>query len=187
MNYSFKSIVPLIITGLVSFAGGVAIKSNKTVNAPNSISQTSNNINNAMMEESEIKRLSGIYAKYSNTIKDPNLTKYVTMNPLIFDFISEYIKNSGANVTGIRFVMIRYDEKYADPKIIKPGQTAIKGKTFPEQNSFAIIPVIDGKEDYNAWSPTNLSKKGMLKTYKTLFSGFNHGDICPSDCYGETK
>ncbi|MEM4889908.1 MAG: hypothetical protein QXJ64_10780 [Thermosphaera sp.] len=189
MKQVLKTAVPLLLIGCISFASGIAF-SNQT-KKPSFVAQTNlpidtPSLNNAMMPEGEIHRLGNLYLKYRDSIQDKYLTTSIILNPQIFEFIGDRIKEGNGNIEAIKLIMIRYDDKYADPKIIKSGQTAIYGKTHGNQNSIAIVPVIKGKVDYNAWLPFPVEKRGLFKIspkYKSLFDGFNHGALCPDSCY----
>lgn len=181
MKNLFTFIISAILLITVSFGGGLKYASFKDSEKKFKI------IGNAVMPEAEIRRLHQIYCDYGDTTEfnhvkgDASLTKYITMDKSVFQSIANYINSQeGSTITGIRFKMIRYDEKYTNAIGNNgPNEYRVRGKKYPFQNSFAIIPMVNGKEDYS------LFNKKSLKMIDP--GGYNHGDLCPEDCFGESK
>lgn len=187
MKKALKLSLPLLFMAAIGFAGGIAY------NKPKGILQQPGgggyNINNAMVNEIEIKNLRKLYdddcKKHGTYGKE---TKFITLSPGIFTFIAEYAAKNPTSLTGISLMMIRYDEKYKD-KPTNPGDILIPGKKQPQQNSVVLVPVIDGKIDCKAWSPEVLKRNypQYYKNKKAFFEGLNHGEICPDSCYSVSK
>lgn len=138
---------------------------------------------NFLMDSLEIARTHGIFKKYTATVNggkpDTTLTRFISFDRSSFVAMGNFFNDSAnKDIAGVRCFMIRYDSLYTQPGGGgKPGYE-IRGKIAKEQNSVVFLPY-DNKNRtlYNRWP-----KKSSVKK-----DGYNHGDICPEDCYGESK
>lgn len=137
--------------------------------------------NNFIMDSEEIVRLRDIYVKHGKRVNggkpDTTVTNFITFDRSSFEAIGAFFSDSNNNdIAGVRCFMIRYDKKYK--KANGHPQTAfeIRGKKYEEQNSIVFLPVDkSGHTIYNRWKKYENNAK----------SGFNHGELCPENCYNE--
>ncbi len=167
-----------LLIGAISFWGGTQFANNqKNESIIDSLKQLKlQPSGNILMEETEIRRLHSLFTDYKmNVIKDASLTSKITFNIDVFKFLGAYLLTTKDNVTGIRAVSIRYDQKYSDTTT--NSLLLIRGKKVDYQNSIVFLPVVDGRTRFDILDKLNFKK------FQT--GGYNHGEVCPIACDGD--
>ncbi len=136
---------------------------------------------NFIMDAEEVVRLRDIYVKHGKRVNggrpDSTVTNFITFDRSSFEAMGSFFRDSTNNdVAGVRCFMIRYDKKYIKANGQPQSAFEIKGKKYEEQNSIVFLPVDRaGRTLYNRW--TKYTNKSI--------AGFNHGELCPENCYNE--
>ncbi len=137
--------------------------------------------NNFIMDSEEIVRLRDIYVKHGKRVNggkpDTTVTNFITFDRSSFEAIGAFFRDTNNNdIAGVRCFMIRYDKKYKKANGQPQSEFEIKGKKYEEQNSIVFVPVDkSGRTVYNRWK----------KNENNIIAGFNHGELCPENCYNE--
>mgnify|MGYP001809650796 CR=1 FL=1 len=133
------------------------------------------------MDSSEIIRLHGIFKKNSQLLTsgkpDSTITNFITFDRSIFEAMGDFFNDpANLDVSGVRCFMIQYDKKYIRAVGRPQTKFEIKGKKYENQNSIVFVPVDTlGRTLYNRWG----------KNKSNPISGYNHGELCPENCYNE--
>lgn len=136
---------------------------------------------NFIMDYQEIVRLRDVYVKHGKRVNggrpDSTVTNFITFDRSSFEAMGKFFCDSNNNdVAGVRCFMIRYDKKYTKANGQAQSPFEIKGKKYEEQNSIVFVPVDKtGRALYNRWT----------KYKNNSIAGYNHGELCPENCYNE--
>ncbi|MBS1753654.1 MAG: hypothetical protein R2765_01430 [Ferruginibacter sp.] len=123
--------------------------------------------NTADLQNKEFEK---IYRK--GGIKD-SLSKSVWIDACVIYTLVKLLKLPKANIDGVNINMAAYDNSYPRLSRLKDNQTTV-----------ILVPTrLNGTKHENFWDIIECINKKIEKMGLLPSGGFNHGELCPNNCY----